>query len=109
MNSSVHSTASLYDQVFFFFVALLWFVWFFLIFDRFQESNNYKKVRAIFLGASIAFVVSAFLAFVSIAYSGNSIDLDTVFISIFKSILFASLFSFLERLVRFLEDQEKTP
>lgn len=68
----------------------------------------FVKLRLIFLGASIVSVILAFVTFFSLNRGGAiQIPFDALF-GIFRSILLASFFSLLERLSRFLEEQNET-
>jgi hypothetical protein len=70
-------------------------------------SKNFLSLRILFLGASVTSVLSAFLTFFSLVRLGLiQISLDDI-VGIFRSVLLTSLFSLLERLTRFIEDQTR--
>jgi hypothetical protein len=103
---SMSKASPLYEFVIDILIMFLWLGWTDRIIYRFPEFNSYMKIRAILLGASITSVILAYINYRSIV-SASDIQLNAVIYSIFRSILLASLFSFLERLVKYLEDQKK--
>jgi hypothetical protein len=72
------------------------------------KKRYYMRLRLIFLGASIASVISAFITFFLLARTGLiGITLDAL-VGVFRSILLASFFSLLERLTKYFEEQMET-
>ncbi|MCJ7635452.1 hypothetical protein MUP77_24070 [Candidatus Bathyarchaeota archaeon] len=73
------------------------------------DPKHRLRLRAFFLGASTVFIASAFHSFFSQIGPNHTIIITTsTFIGMYRSILLASTFSFLERLTKFLEDQNET-
>jgi FlaA1/EpsC-like NDP-sugar epimerase len=104
--------ASVLQTVFFALVGLGFVLLLFIVylFQMYKEFSNYVKGRMIFLGASFVSLMLASFAFFGVIvmiYTPNTEMSTMIFANIFKSILLASLFSFFERLLRFLEDQKE--
>ena len=78
---------------------------FFVSFQRFKTLNLYRKGRIALLGASVVSLVFASYNFCGLVCNGVMIIEPLTFINLYKAILLASLFSFLERLLKFFEDR----
>jgi len=69
--------------------------------------KKFDELRLLFLGASVTAVVSAFITFMSIInFNLISINLNQL-AGIFRSLLLASIFSLIERSVKFFEDKSE--
>jgi len=78
----------------------------YLVLQIFQ-AKDLGHLRLMLLGASIVSISLAFISFISITHLGNiSISLDQI-VGLFRSILLASYFSFIERLMKFAEDERR--
>jgi hypothetical protein len=96
------------------FSTSVWILFFWLVVfrcKRFNAVSRYAKGRLTLLGAGVVSLILASITFfseIATLYGGTVVWSGYVFANIFKSILLASLFSFIERLIRFLEDEENT-
>ncbi len=78
---------------------------------KFTDLSWFRKARLFILGAAFISLASAgytYFTYVQYIYVNNAALISgTIFVSILKSLLLASLFSFIERSLKFLEDQKK--
>jgi hypothetical protein len=86
--------------------------WFFFVVFKLNFLkcvNKYAKSRLILLGAGFTSIILAsytFFSYIAVLYFGGA-NMGSLFnLNIFKSLLLISLFSLVERFIRFLEDQE---
>ena len=75
----------------------------------FAYSREFMSLRLLFLGASVTSLIFAFHTFFfSLVLNGLvQIPLDAI-TGLFRSVLLTSLFSLLERITRYIEDQIET-